>query len=166
MSLMIVTPVSVSPAMIARSTGAAPRQRGSSDGWTLSHRWRARRPAGTIAPYAHVTIGVGGKLHGLVESLGLKHRDAELLGGDLRRRRIEPPPAARRPIGLRQAERDVVPRREPLEDVGSERCRRSEADQRGHAYRRAPSAERCRSIAMASRRASSVVRSIMSTPSR
>ena len=30
------TPVSASPAMIARSIGAAPRQRGSSDGWTLS----------------------------------------------------------------------------------------------------------------------------------
>ena len=33
---MIDTPVSSSPAMIARSTGAAPRQRGSSEGWTLS----------------------------------------------------------------------------------------------------------------------------------
>ena len=32
---MIETPVSASPAIIARSTGAAPRQRGSSDGWTL-----------------------------------------------------------------------------------------------------------------------------------
>ena len=32
---MIATPVSPSPAMIARSIGAAPRQRGSSDGWTL-----------------------------------------------------------------------------------------------------------------------------------
>ena len=33
---MIATPVSASPAIIARSIGAAPRQRGSSDGWTLS----------------------------------------------------------------------------------------------------------------------------------
>ena len=32
---MIDTPVCVSPAMIARSIGAAPRQRGSSDGWTF-----------------------------------------------------------------------------------------------------------------------------------
>ena len=32
---MIETPVSASPAMIARSIGAAPRQRGSSDGCTL-----------------------------------------------------------------------------------------------------------------------------------
>ena len=36
MGRMIVTPVSSSPASIARSIGAAPRQRGSSDGWTLS----------------------------------------------------------------------------------------------------------------------------------
>jgi hypothetical protein len=33
---MIDTPVSASPAMIARSIGAAPRQRGSRLGWTLS----------------------------------------------------------------------------------------------------------------------------------
>jgi hypothetical protein len=33
---MIDTPVSSSPAIIARSIGAAPRQRGSSDGWTLT----------------------------------------------------------------------------------------------------------------------------------
>ena len=33
---MIETPVSSSPASIARSTGAAPRQRGSSEGCTLS----------------------------------------------------------------------------------------------------------------------------------
>ena len=34
-SSMIDTPVVESPAMIARSIGAAPRQRGSSEGWTL-----------------------------------------------------------------------------------------------------------------------------------
>ena len=32
---MIDTPVSTSPAMIARSIGAAPRQRGRREGWTL-----------------------------------------------------------------------------------------------------------------------------------
>ena len=36
MRRMIATPVSSSPAMIARSIGAAPRQRGKSDGWTFS----------------------------------------------------------------------------------------------------------------------------------
>jgi hypothetical protein len=34
---MIETPVRASPAWIARSTGAAPRQRGSSEGCTLNH---------------------------------------------------------------------------------------------------------------------------------
>ena len=36
MSRMTQTPVRSSPAMIARSIGAAPRQRGSSEGWTFS----------------------------------------------------------------------------------------------------------------------------------
>ena len=49
-SLMIVTPVSRSPAMIARSTGAAPLQRGSSDGWTFSQSCRSRSADGTITP--------------------------------------------------------------------------------------------------------------------
>ena len=35
-TLMMATPVSRSPAMIARSIGAAPRQRGSREGWTFS----------------------------------------------------------------------------------------------------------------------------------
>jgi hypothetical protein len=42
----IVTPVSTSPARMARSTGAAPRQRGSSDGWTLRKSERSRRRGG------------------------------------------------------------------------------------------------------------------------
>ena len=54
-SLMIVTPVSESPAMSARSTGAAPRQRGRSDGWTLSHSRSASTSSGTIKPYATAT---------------------------------------------------------------------------------------------------------------
>ena len=41
----IVTPVSVSPARIARSTGAAPRQRGSSDGCTFSQSDRVEQRA-------------------------------------------------------------------------------------------------------------------------
>ena len=49
-SLMIVTPVSASPAMSARSTGAAPRQRGSSDGWTLSQSRSASSASGTMQP--------------------------------------------------------------------------------------------------------------------
>ena len=34
---IVVTPVRSSPARIARSTGAAPRQRGSSEKWTFTH---------------------------------------------------------------------------------------------------------------------------------
>ena len=34
---MIETPVSASPAMIARWIGAAPRQRGKSEAWMLRH---------------------------------------------------------------------------------------------------------------------------------
>ncbi len=51
----IVTPVSPSPAMIARSTGAAPRHRGSSDGWTLSHVRSVRSAGGIRSPYAQTT---------------------------------------------------------------------------------------------------------------
>ena len=49
-SRMIETPVSTSPAMIARSIGAAPRQRGSSDGCTLSSsKLREQRLADQLA---------------------------------------------------------------------------------------------------------------------
>ena len=34
---MTATPVSLSPAMMARWIGAAPRQRGSSEAWMLKH---------------------------------------------------------------------------------------------------------------------------------
>src|SRR4051794_15690780 len=52
---MIDTPVSSSPAMIARSTGAAPRQRGSSDGCTLSISQRLSSGSLSSAPYAHTS---------------------------------------------------------------------------------------------------------------
>ena len=44
------TALSSSPAMIARSIGAAPRQRGSRDGWTFSQFARSSRLAGISAP--------------------------------------------------------------------------------------------------------------------
>ena len=52
---MIETPVRSSPAMIARSIGAAPRQRGSSDGCTL--RISCEDSSGSLmsAPKAHTT---------------------------------------------------------------------------------------------------------------
>src|SRR4051794_12790323 len=50
---MIETPVWASPAIIARSTGAAPRQRGSSDGCTLRMSWSVSSGSLTSAPKAH-----------------------------------------------------------------------------------------------------------------
>ena len=52
-SRMIVAPVAASPAMIARSMGAAPRQRGSSDGWTLKITWSLSSGSLISAPNAH-----------------------------------------------------------------------------------------------------------------
>ena len=62
MTRMIETPVSASPAMIARSIGAAPRQRGSSDGWTLSSSSsREQRLADQLAEGADdAELGLGG----------------------------------------------------------------------------------------------------------
>src|SRR5918995_1477179 len=48
--LWMVTPVSRSPAMIARSTGAAPRQRGRREGWTFSQSRSAMRMASASLP--------------------------------------------------------------------------------------------------------------------
>jgi hypothetical protein len=58
---MIPTPVSASPARIARWIGAAPRQRGSSEAWTLRQPSRgARAPARQDQPIGrdHRDIGV------------------------------------------------------------------------------------------------------------
>src|SRR5581483_8606969 len=51
----IVTPVTSSPARIARSTGAAPRHRGSSNGCTFNHSAWASSEGGMYSPYAHTT---------------------------------------------------------------------------------------------------------------
>ena len=56
---MIETPVCASPAMIARSTGAAPRHRGSSEGWTLSIGWADSSGSRMRAPKAHTQTAAG-----------------------------------------------------------------------------------------------------------
>src|SRR3984957_17404050 len=56
---MIETPVRASPAIIARSTGAAPRQRGSSDGCTLSSSPTDSSGSLISAPNAHTTTACG-----------------------------------------------------------------------------------------------------------
>ena len=52
---MIVNPVSASPAMIARSIGAAPRHRGISEGWTFSISSSDRSGSRISCPNAHTT---------------------------------------------------------------------------------------------------------------
>ncbi len=56
---MIETPVWASPAMMARSIGAEPRQRGSSEGCTLSGSYSLSRGSLMSAPKAHTTSASG-----------------------------------------------------------------------------------------------------------
>ena len=56
---MIDTPVSSSPASIARSTGAAPRQRGSSDGCRFSISCSDSSGSLISAPKAQIAIASG-----------------------------------------------------------------------------------------------------------
>ena len=93
----IVTPVSSSPARIARSTGAAPRQRGSSDGWTLSQSARSSSDGGmqqAVGADDDRVDGLGRQLR----PLRLVHRDAEPLARP-------PSPAAARACGRGRAAR-------------------------------------------------------------
>ena len=123
----IVTPVSSSPARIARSTGAAPRQRGSSDGCTLSHSARSSSDCGISRPYAQTTIASTGSLRQL-RPLGLEARRSRAARRPPSRRRRELAAAAARRVGPREQVGDLVPRREPLEDVGAERSRRGDGE--------------------------------------
>ena len=116
-----------SPARIARSTGAAPRQRGSSDGWTFSQSERGeqsragcrgrrrrrrrgrRRPAAPAAP-------AGGR--------GCRARSATSFAGGAAS--LRPRPLRR--IRAREQPGDLVGLCEALEHVGAERRRRGDAD--------------------------------------
>ncbi len=157
----IVTPVRESPAISARSTGAAPRQRGRSDGCTFSHSARERSDVRDQQPVRGDDDGVGRDVDVLVETWRLLHRNAEPFGNFLRRRRRELAAAAARLVRTRQQQRDVVLLRKPLEHVGAERRGGRDGDA-GHYVR----TMRGRRMPSASRRASGVVRSIISTPSR
>ena len=90
-SLMIEVPVASSPAMIARSIGAAPRQRGSSDGWTFSiPPGESSSGALTIWPKAQTTSAsapdpsIAATESGLVDVGGLVDRQVELARGERR----------------------------------------------------------------------------------
>ena len=129
-SCITQTPVSVSPARIARSTGAAPRQRGSSEKCTLTKPERQRfeqRHREELTERDDDTE-LGARRAHVVDDLTRLHRRAhrepELLGRDAHRRRIAPRAARPAPIGLRDDQRDVVTgvdqRAEGWDRVGSE----------------------------------------------
>ena len=99
-SSMIVTPVSSSPAISARSTGAAPRQRGRSDGCTFSQRRSCEQRLGNEAAVRDCDHRRRAEVQAGLERVGLQHRDPERLCGCLGRRRasFRPRPAAH-PVG-------------------------------------------------------------------
>ena len=104
---MIETPVSASPAMIARSIGAAPRQRGSSDGCTLKISYSlssgSRHQHAVRAEHERVGLGGGDPLEhlGRVQRLGLDQLEAERARGVGDRRRLQRAAAAARAVGPR-----------------------------------------------------------------
>ena len=93
----IVTPVSSSPARIARSTGAAPRQRGSSDGCTLSHSAWSSSACG-------IEQAVGAD-HDRVDRARRAAPAARAGGPGCRAARRPPSPAARRACARARAAR-------------------------------------------------------------
>ena len=113
--------------MIARSTGAAPRQRGSSDGWTLSSSWSDSSGSLISAPNAHTHTASGAapairaRASSSLTVLGLGELDAELAGGVGDGRRREPAPASARAVGPGDHERRPVRRaRQRAQDAGRE----------------------------------------------
>ena len=108
------TPVSASPARSARSTGAAPRQRGSSEKCTFTKPSGSASSNGTgsSCPNATTTPSCGARGAHVVDDLARlhrrAHREAERLGRDAHRRRIGARAARPAAIGLRDHERDVV----------------------------------------------------------
>ena len=89
---MIETPVSASPAMIARWIGAAPRQRGSSEAWMLrqpragaaSTARRQDQPVGDDHRHLGPERGEGRLPRRLAQARRRPHRQPERLGPRLR----------------------------------------------------------------------------------
>ena len=113
-SCMTHTPVSSSPASIARSTGAAPRQRGSSEKWRFTNPCRvaARSSGGRSWPKATTTPASASSAAISPTSSrarsGVRTGRPELLGRRLHRARRERAASAAPPIGLCDDERDIV----------------------------------------------------------
>ena len=119
----------VSPARIARSTGAAPRQRGSSDGWTLSHSARSSSTFGISRPYAQTTTVSRARARRSRRASPAAppgSRAARPPPSPAAPRRLRPRPA--RLVRPRQQLDDLVLRGEPLEHVGPERPGRGDRD--------------------------------------
>ena len=95
MSRITQTPVRSSPAMIARSIGAAPRQRGSSEGWTLSIGHSESSGSRISWPKAQTTTASGSAARirssaaSLVDVRRLQQLDPQLAGGLGGRRRLQ-----------------------------------------------------------------------------
>jgi hypothetical protein len=107
--------------MIERSIGAAPRQRGSSEGWTFSigHSESDRLRLGS----AHPLDGLG-----VVDVHRLQQIDAEVVRRLSDRRRLGVPPASAGTVRRRDDERWPVDRLyETAQDVRGE-LRRAEVD--------------------------------------
>ena len=124
---MIDTPVCSSPAMIARSSGAAPRHRGQQRRVHVDHLVRRQqRLLDQHAVGAHardLRLGGGDPLQRLrlVQPLGLDHLEAELTRPQGHRRRRDLAAAALRPVGPRDDElRSMRAAGQPLEDDGRE----------------------------------------------
>ena len=129
------TPVSSSPASSARSTGAAPRQRGKSEKCTFT------KPSGRASskavrqqlPERDDDARIGPARGDVVDDLAgfrrRRDRQAEIGRGLLHGRRIRPssPRAAR--VGLRDDERDFVTRRDQRAQRRNGRIRRPEIDE-------------------------------------
>ena len=124
------TPVSESPARIARSTGAAPRQRGSNEKCTLTKPDGSESSSATGKDLAeghdHAQLR-SGRRH-LVDDLARRarcgDREPERLGRGLHRARDQRATATALAIGLGDDERDVVAR-------GVERLQRRDRVTRG-----------------------------------
>ena len=110
-SRMIVTPVSASPAMSARSTGAAPRQRGRSDGWTFSQSRSSSTSSGTMSPYATATTTSARRDRGPVRGAPARAPECRVAAADsLAGERREPSgPCPAGASGRVSSARDLVP---------------------------------------------------------
>ena len=128
------TPVSASPASIARSTGAAPRQRGSSEkcrftkpcGSASSNETGSSWPNATTTPSAAPLARTSSTTSRAFS--GVRTGEPELERGPLHRRRFGARAAPAAPVGLGDDERDSCPASTSARSGADRVGRRSEID--------------------------------------